>query len=69
MWLDDEPVMRTLVFVLVLPGGGHDRHRDRIYDAQRRPVSAQGPGAERVRGYITNIDLFGVMMKAFGWAK
>ncbi len=32
-------------------------------------VAAQGPGADRVRGYMANIDLFGVMMKAFGWAK
>jgi alkaline phosphatase len=30
-------------------------------------AAAQGPGAERVRGYIANTDLFGVMMKAFGW--
>lgn len=32
-------------------------------------VAAQGPGADRVRGYMANRDLFGVMMKAFGWAK
>ena len=30
-------------------------------------VAAQGPGAERVRGYLANTDLFGVMMSAFGW--
>lgn len=30
-------------------------------------AAAQGPGAERVHGYIANTDLFGVMMKAFGW--
>jgi alkaline phosphatase len=30
-------------------------------------VAAQGPGAERVRGYMANTDLFGVMMNAFGW--
>jgi alkaline phosphatase len=30
-------------------------------------VAAQGPGAERVRGYLANTDLFHVMMSAFGW--
>jgi alkaline phosphatase len=30
-------------------------------------VAAQGPGAERVRGYMANTDLFGVMMNALGW--
>jgi alkaline phosphatase len=30
-------------------------------------VAAQGPGAERVHGYMANTDLFGVMMSAYGW--
>ncbi len=30
-------------------------------------VAAQGPGAEGVRGYIANSDIFTVMMNAFGW--
>lgn len=30
-------------------------------------VAAQGPGADRVRGYMANTDLFHVMMNAFGW--
>lgn len=30
-------------------------------------VAAQGPGAERVRGYLANTDLFAIMMAAFGW--
>ena len=30
-------------------------------------AAAQGPGADRVRGYLANTDLFGVMMSAFGW--
>ena len=30
-------------------------------------VAAQGPGAQRVRGYMANTDLFNVMMEAFGW--
>ncbi|MCX6622643.1 MAG: alkaline phosphatase, partial [Acidobacteria bacterium] len=31
-------------------------------------VAAQGPGAKRVRGFITNTDLFGIMLDAFGWS-
>jgi alkaline phosphatase len=31
-------------------------------------VAAQGPGAERVHGYMANTDLFGVMMRAYGWS-
>ena len=30
-------------------------------------VAAQGPGADRVHGYLANTDLFGVMMSALGW--
>jgi alkaline phosphatase len=30
-------------------------------------VAAQGPGAERVRGFLANTDLFHIMMQAFGW--
>jgi alkaline phosphatase len=30
-------------------------------------VAAQGPGADRVKGYMANTDLFHVMMNAFGW--
>ncbi len=32
-------------------------------------VAAQGPGAERVRGFIYNTDLFHIMMAAYGWEK
>ena len=31
-------------------------------------VAAQGPGAQRVRGYMANTDLFRVLMDAYGWA-
>lgn len=31
-------------------------------------VAAQGPGATRVRGYLANTDLFGIMLAAFGWS-
>ncbi|MFB3902100.1 MAG: alkaline phosphatase [Acidobacteriota bacterium] len=30
-------------------------------------VAAKGPGAERIRGFIANSDLFGIMMAAYGW--
>ncbi len=30
-------------------------------------VAAQGPGAERVRGFIANTDLFRIMLSAYGW--
>ena len=30
-------------------------------------IAAQGPGAERVRGYMRNADIFHVMLAAFGW--
>jgi alkaline phosphatase len=30
-------------------------------------VAAMGPGADRVRGYLSNTDLFQIMMRAFGW--
>jgi alkaline phosphatase len=31
-------------------------------------VAAQGPGAQRVRGYMANTDVFRVMMAAYGWS-
>jgi alkaline phosphatase len=31
-------------------------------------VAAQGPGAEKVHGFIRNTDLFDIMMSAYGWA-
>jgi alkaline phosphatase len=30
-------------------------------------VAAQGPGSERVRGVLSNTDLFHIMMAAYGW--
>jgi alkaline phosphatase len=32
-------------------------------------VAAQGPGAEKVRGFMKNTQLFDVMMDAYGWEK
>jgi len=30
-------------------------------------VAAEGPGAERVHGFLSNTDLFRIMMAAYGW--
>jgi alkaline phosphatase len=30
-------------------------------------VAAQGPGSERVTGVLSNTDLFGIMLSAYGW--
>jgi len=30
-------------------------------------VAARGPGAERVRGFMENTDIFRIMMEAYGW--
>ena len=30
-------------------------------------VAADGPGSERVQGFIANTDLFGIMLSAWGW--
>jgi alkaline phosphatase len=32
-------------------------------------AAAQGPGAVRVRGYLSNTDLFRIMLRAYGWAE
>jgi alkaline phosphatase len=30
-------------------------------------VAAEGPGSENVSGFMSNTDLFRVMMAAYGW--
>jgi len=37
------------------------------HTAEQVLVAAQGPGADRVRGFIRNTDLFRIMMAAYGW--
>jgi alkaline phosphatase len=32
-------------------------------------VAAQGPGSERVHGFIANTDIFRIMLAAYGWSK
>ncbi len=37
------------------------------HNAEEVLVTAEGPGAERVRGFFPNTHLFHVMMRAYGW--
>ncbi len=39
------------------------------HTAEEVPVIAEGPGSERVHGFISNTDVFHIMMAAFGWEK
>ena len=41
--------------------------RDDDHTGEEVLVGAMGPGAERVRGFMANTDIFQVMMRAFGW--
>jgi alkaline phosphatase len=41
--------------------------RDDDHTGEEVLVAAQGPGAERVRGFLSNTDLFHIMMAAYGW--
>lgn len=41
--------------------------RDDDHTAEEVIVAAQGPGAERVRGFLANTDLFRIMLGAWGW--
>jgi alkaline phosphatase len=38
------------------------------HSAEHVLVAAEGPGADRVRGFISNTDVFRIMMAAYGWA-
>jgi alkaline phosphatase len=39
------------------------------HTAEEVPVLAMGPGSERVKGFISNTDIFHFMMSNFGWDK
>ncbi len=41
--------------------------RDGDHTGEEVLVAAQGPGAGRVRGFLSNTDLFHIMMAAYGW--
>jgi alkaline phosphatase len=40
---------------------------DNSHTGEEVIAAAKGPGAERVRGFIRNTDLFHIMMAAYGW--
>jgi alkaline phosphatase len=40
---------------------------DGSHSAEEVLVTAEGPGAERVRGFFPNTEIFHIMMAAFGW--
>jgi alkaline phosphatase len=46
-----------------------DIHVEDGHTGEQVLVAAQGPGSERVRGYILNTDLFHIMTAAYGWGK
>jgi len=39
------------------------------HTAEEVPVLAMGPGSDRVKGYMSNTDIFHVIMARFGWEK
>jgi alkaline phosphatase len=41
--------------------------RDDDHTAEDVVVAARGPGAERVRGFLSSTDVFRIMMDAYGW--
>jgi alkaline phosphatase len=41
--------------------------RDNDHTGEEVIVAAEGPGAERVRGVLSNVDLFDIMRSAYGW--
>ena len=40
---------------------------DNTHTGEAVMAAAQGPGSFRVRGYLANTDLFGIMVRAYGW--
>jgi alkaline phosphatase len=54
----------------ILPDGTETKPKLRVEDghtAEQVLVAAQGPGSEKVHGFLRNTDLFGIMMAAYGW--
>jgi alkaline phosphatase len=41
--------------------------RDDSHTGEDVIVAAQGPGSDRVHGFLANTDLFDIMMRAYGW--
>ncbi len=49
------------------PYRGKMIRRDGTHTGEEVIVAAQGPGAERVKGYLPNTEIFHIMMAAYGW--
>jgi len=63
-----EPLL-PLANVGSAPGARPSIRTDDGHSGEEVAVTAIGPGAERVRGFIANTDLFHIMMSAYGWQK
>jgi alkaline phosphatase len=67
----DEPLLSAQEKTLTTDGQDSIRlenvRRDDDHTAEEVLVSAQGPGAGRVRGILSNTDLFHIMVAAYGW--
>ena len=48
-------------------GDGKNIRVDDGHTGEEVLVTAMGPGAERVKGFIANTDIFHIMMAAYGW--
>ncbi|MCC6856970.1 MAG: alkaline phosphatase [Bryobacterales bacterium] len=63
-----EPVLPEASFGdAAKPGPKSNFRVDNGHTGEQVLVAAKGPGAERVRGFIANSDLFRIMMAAYGW--
>jgi len=67
----DEPLLKQSVRVaaggLARPVLQGNVRVDDGHTGEQVLVAAQGPGADRVRGFLRNTDLFRIMMAAYGW--
>ena len=63
-----EPLLLKDSSAETIPATFHIR-ADGAHTGEQVLVTAQGPGAERVHGFVTNTDLFHIMMAAYGWEK
>lgn len=46
---------------------GHAVRMDGDHTGEEVVVAAEGPGADRVHGFMPNTEVFHIMMRAFGW--
>lgn len=57
---------------ITLPAKSSDAKTDlavgKNHSGEEVLVAAQGPGSERVKGFLANTDLFQIMLSAYGWS-